>query len=61
MPVRISHVQEYRLWSYMGNEIAINSLNSGVDYYFKVDSFNDSGISYAASIKQAPAKRRIQQ
>ena len=41
---------------YEGNEIAINSLNSGVDYYFTVDSFNDSGISYAASIKQAPAK-----
>jgi len=41
---------------YEGNEVAINSLNAGVDYYFKVDSFNDSGISYAASIKQAPAK-----
>ena len=45
---------------YEGNEIAINSLNTGVDYYFKVDSFNDSGISYAVSIKQAPAKRRDQ-
>ena len=41
---------------YEGNEFAISSLNAGVDYYFKVDSFNDSGISYAASIKQAPAK-----
>jgi hypothetical protein len=45
---------------YEGNEIAINSLNTGVDYYFKVDSFNDSSISYAASIKQALAKRRDQ-
>ena len=38
---------------YDKNEIAINSLNNGVEYFFTIDSFNENGVCYGEEIKQA--------
>lgn len=41
---------------YRENSIPINSLNANGDYFFTVDSFNDSGISYGESMQFSKAK-----
>ena len=40
---------------YDATELTINALNMGVDYWFTVDSFNDSGYTKGTEVKAAPA------
>lgn len=42
---------------YDGTELEINSLNKSVDYYFVIDSFNETGITKGATIFEAKCSK----
>ena len=44
----------YHVWGQNATSCTLNSLNTGIDYYFTVDSYNEGGVILGTSAVEAP-------